>query len=413
RFKALVKGSPDEENLDTYGGIFNSSRIADKYINAIMMLLSFTHYRLSLFIIEIFDCSQQQTGISTLDVDLSIECWSSPEHQRLISYAVVFGCIYTIGIPLFFVYMLYGKVVTPGRQYNREEKARYGYMYQKYVANCWWWELVLMFRKLTIVVWRMFTSGQTELLQASGAFFFFLFMWAYHMQKGPYVEQMLNKLDAVALTAHVVVMYAGTMFLTERLGTSLETLYAAFIIIVNMVVLVYIMRFVGREVTESVPVLGRIFSTELWIDYAWPAVKASAKYNLIDVSYKKEWMVKKTALLDYLRPSFELRKRQELVDRVQLCPVMGREGQFWAKYWLRESATSMREGEYYVRWLEAYTRCVDRSTFDQLIQGDWVGQPLEPAEQEIWKAAFLKGLRICATHDGNLIQDAASSGGTN
>jgi hypothetical protein len=407
--KAYTRSS----NLEAFGGSFDPGRIADKYINAMMMLLSFVHYRLSLFILEIFDCSQQPTGKKTLDVDLSVECWNTEEHGRLVFYATIGALVYTIGIPVLFLYLLYFRVVRPGRRHNREEKARYGYMYQKYTTSCWWWELVLMFRKLLIVVWRMFTSGQSSLLQASGAFFFFLFAWAFHMRMSPYLERILNKLDAVALATHVLVMYAGTMFLTDRLSLALETMYAVFIIIVNVAVLVYMFRFVGREIAESIPMMGRVCSATFWIDYSWPAVKAATKFYVVDSRYQHEWLQAAAAWSEFVRPAQELNKRQELVGRLATCGILGPEGQFWARTWLWDSGTSMREGEYYVRWLEEYTRCVDRSTFEQLIQRDFVDHELSPSEQEVWKAAFIKAIRVCSQHKNSLLCDEPGSGVSN
>jgi hypothetical protein len=62
---------------------FNPRRIANKYVNAFIMLLSFSHVTLSLTVLELVDCSQQPgLPYKTLDVDPSIRC-DSKEHAQI------------------------------------------------------------------------------------------------------------------------------------------------------------------------------------------------------------------------------------------------------------------------------------------------------------------------------------------
>jgi len=385
------------KNLEVFGGDFDSRKVADKYINGFVMLLSFFHLRLSAIILEIFDCTES-TLRTTMDSNPELTCWTTEEHQNLIFMAIIFSFIYVLGIPLLFLYVLYFKVERPNHRHKREEKARYGYMYQKYTYKCWYWEVVLMFRKLFVKVWTMFTSSDKELLQASGAFFFFLIMWFFHMLLDPYIERELNKLDASALTGHIFVMYAGSMFLTEKLDDALSTTYAIFVIVGNLFIFVYILEFVMVELTESLPMIGTVIDPNFWRQAIIPLVLANAKYIILGSSYRTEFLDALQYFREYLSASDEDKKREELVMRTANTKILGPEGVYWATNWLRESGTSMREGEYYVRWIEAYMHCVDRSTFDQMIQSEWKTFQLSEDEAKFWKVVIAKALRVCSSH---------------
>ena len=199
------------------------------------------------------------------------------DHEALKRYAYFFLLLYVVGIPLFFISSIYFNVVLPGHRHRSEQKARFGYLYQKYRHGCWYWETMLMLRKVLVRLLRMMTSSQAVLVQVSGAFFLFLSLWFLHMQYDPYIEKYLNELDAIDLTTHVFFMYAGSLFLTGRLTTALTASYALFVVVINLIVVAKNIRCVRKEVEESLPLIKVLLQPTFWEDYLFPALRSHAR----------------------------------------------------------------------------------------------------------------------------------------
>ena len=396
--------------VEAFGGTFSVGRIADRYIQAMCMIMAACHLQLSQRIAEIFDCTEQVTQRKTMDSFPEIECDPPPtavnqQHNTLKQHAYLFGLIYTVGIPALFLFLVGWKVVRPGHQHKRDIKARFGYMYQKYSVRCWYWEVVLMFRKLLVQVWSMFTGDDEadQLLQAAGAFFFFLMLWWFHMSSAPYIEVDLNKIDAMALSCHVFVMFGGSMFLTGKLEVGLVLIYAFLVIVVTVYVMYILFFFVIKEVSETVPLLQCLVEFDFWQFYLVPLIYASAKYYILGARYKTDYIERSRMFFAYLRPRYEVSIRNDLVERLRVSGVMSHSGMIWAEAWLRDFDTSLREGELYVRWFEDYVTCVNRSAFGQIIQEDWSTRVLHRDNAQRWARVMAKALRLFTTHDGLLI----------
>jgi hypothetical protein len=316
------------------------------------------------------------------------------------------------GIPLFFISSIYFNVVLPGHRHRSEQKARFGYLYQKYRHGCWYWETMLMMRKVLVRLLRMMTSSQAVLVQVSGAFFLFLSLWFLHMQYDPYIEKYLNELDAIDLTTHVFFMYAGSLFLTGRLTTALTASYAIFVLVINLIVVAKNIRCVRKEVEESLPLIKVLLQPTFWENYLFPALRSHARYMVLGADYKAVFLDDKARIEDYFAEMGvnEITKRHSLVRRLERTRMLGQEAEHWARKWMLESSTSMREGEIYVQWMEGFMATVDRSCFMQRIQSDWTessgsndsgpfGEGPEASQEELlWQNVAARALRICAFH---------------
>lgn len=189
-------GTVGEEDADINPGqntgSFGARSFVDKYINAFVMILSFSHVTLSLTLFELVDCTAQPgLAYSTLDVNQSIEC-DSPEHKKLLMVFWIFFFVYIFGIPFVIFMLLRENVIKPGNRNTRMSRIRYGYFYAKYKHDAYWWELIFMTRKLSVPTIKMFTDSTVVLVQISGAFLLFLFFAILHSWWEPFIEEVCN-----------------------------------------------------------------------------------------------------------------------------------------------------------------------------------------------------------------------------
>lgn len=119
------------------------------------------------------------------------------------------------------------------------------------------------------------------------------------MRKQPYLEVMLNKLDAVALTCHVFVMFVGSMYLTEKLPNLLSTIVALLVVISSGVALLWISQQVKREVSQTVPWIGALMRPKYWQYYSFPTLLAHTNYYFLGKK-KREYMLNRKRLHDYI-----------------------------------------------------------------------------------------------------------------
>jgi hypothetical protein len=212
-----------------------------------------------------------------------------------------------------------------------------------------------------------------------------------------------NMLDAVVLASHVFVMYSGSMFLTDRLGSELSTVFAIIIIVVTISVLWYLLGHVIAEVRESIPILSNAGKPKFWNDILWNFFIAQGHYMIYGAKYKKAYLDQKHRMYNFLKPTFETEVRQDQAKRAKTNPLLSKTGRLLVQKWVKEIGTSMREGENYLRWLEDCSVEIEKSSFDQLIQRDWALFKLPDIHEKLWLVAFARALRIAASHHFSLL----------
>jgi len=156
-------------------------------------------------------CTELSPGNYALWADLSIPC-----HDAKWNYWVIFALVgigmYTVGIPLFFLLILWRnnrKLVlqTPHCQ------ARYGFLYQKYADSAWYWELVEMMRKLIFTSIIMFlatgTSGQVVIAMAISFTCLML-----HLRVQAYKEPSDLSLQTLSQTCIFITLWLGLLIRT-------------------------------------------------------------------------------------------------------------------------------------------------------------------------------------------------------
>ena len=379
---------------------FNPRRIANKYVNAFVMLLSFSHVTLSLTVLELVDCSVQPgLPYETLDVDPAIRC-QSPEHQRLLRIFYVFAPAYVLGIPLVILSLIYTQVIVPGLRNEAEAKIRYGYFYAKYNPDTWWWEATFMARKLAVPAIKMFTDSLVVLVQITGAFLLFLLFALWQNLAKPFIEEGCNLCDTLALSAHVFVMFAGAMYQTGRLQAELASSYAYLFILVNTGVGLYIFNYARTEVVQCLPIIGMVLSSEFWLKYAWPYVFWTVRYRLFGGRHKAKYIESSDRFFNFFYAHDEDDYRASMAHRLNRQPILSDVGRAKAKQWIRDYSSTMRDGLLYNRYLNECKAEINRSVFVYMVTSPKYvhTNQFEYGKYDKWLSSFGASIRIMRKH---------------
>ena len=100
--------------------------------------------------LDMLNCQGDGEGSSYLLQQPEVTCWSS-FHT---SYAIisVFGLIiYMVLIPLYYCYVFFVKIPKKGLQ-DRSNVETYGFLYERFLPECYYWELIELGRKFAFVL---------------------------------------------------------------------------------------------------------------------------------------------------------------------------------------------------------------------------------------------------------------------
>ena len=212
------------------------SVIRNQMVSTIIILLFLAHPSLVQSIFSILSCSEIDPGESWLVADPSIRCWQE-EHMF---YTVVVGIpgvgIWCLGIPAVAMLIIIK---------NRREltyiniKAKYGFLYNGYKPERFYWEFVIIYRKILVIFISVFISTVSIEVQALSVML--VIFIAFYLQHScqPYNAQELNDLELMSIVTSGITIYSGLYFLSKSLTNSAGLVFFALILVSNCVFLAY------------------------------------------------------------------------------------------------------------------------------------------------------------------------------
>jgi hypothetical protein len=115
-----------------------------RFISTLVILLFLVHPQITQYMVDMFGC-QRFDGQNRLLIDPQIVCWDHM-HLRLTGSVGVFGlAVWGLGIPA----MIYALMAKEKERLDTDAaKIRYGFLYNGYKRDAYFWEIVVMYRKI-------------------------------------------------------------------------------------------------------------------------------------------------------------------------------------------------------------------------------------------------------------------------
>jgi 5'-nucleotidase len=150
-------------------------------------------------------------GTSVLVADPALECGSSA-HTALQAGAVLGIIGYVIGIPAFFAWVLWqGKSLSLFD--NQDFRDRYGWLFERYESEFFYWELLFLLRRLAFVMISVFVDD--GVVQGVAGLLAIGICTMAHFYARAFCEVSLDFLDSTCLALLFVLISCG-MFFNER-----------------------------------------------------------------------------------------------------------------------------------------------------------------------------------------------------
>lgn len=99
---------------------------------------------------------------------------------------------------------------------NSEVRQRYGFLFNGYKERAYFWESLVMLRKVAVIFVAVFLRSLGTRIQAFTLFLLLLGFLLFTHQRQPFLTRHLNRLELISLGSSAATVYAGFFFLASR-----------------------------------------------------------------------------------------------------------------------------------------------------------------------------------------------------
>ncbi|CAG9311412.1 unnamed protein product [Blepharisma stoltei] len=228
------------------------SSFKNNLVSTIVILLFLFHPNLVKTMFSVFSCREIDSGEYWLVDNLNIRCWDERHIFYSILVAIPAIIIWGIGIPTVSLFFLYK---------NRKHldsinvRLRFGFLFNGYKSRSYFWEFIILYRKILIVCCSVFLANVSTNVQALTVMGLILFCIYIHNKSKPYNGEILNKMEARSLLVAGITIYCGLYYLTNDLDSPSKLFFFFIILGANIYFLYYWLNKmfgVGLEVLSQV-----------------------------------------------------------------------------------------------------------------------------------------------------------------
>ena len=120
--------------------------------------------------------------------------------------------VWGLGIPFFAFVLMFRE---RKNLMQIEVKEKFGFLYNGYQSDLFFWEIVIMYRKIAMIFIAVFIQPQGVITQAMIVFLIMVLFLIANLKKKPYVSMALNDLETLSLITSAVSIYCGIFFITD------------------------------------------------------------------------------------------------------------------------------------------------------------------------------------------------------
>ena len=183
----------------------------DVGIMATQLLWLLTYTMVTEAVFGVFKCREIDSGLWVLSQDVSVKCGTkSHDRARLIGTVMIF--LHTLGVPL------QAAALMRWRRHEMDSlqmRVRFGFLYENYRADTFWYECFGMLRKASMVAAVVLLQDQTG-LQVFTVSWVALTYLTVHSSAKPYDVDVLNHLETFALFVSAATLSSCSFFYVAK-----------------------------------------------------------------------------------------------------------------------------------------------------------------------------------------------------
>ena len=160
------------------------------------------------------------TFYSCFDVDgsdrvyesMEIICYEGPHVYWSLGVALPSIVVWGMGIPLFALVLM---IQNKKKLKTIQMKEKLGFLYNGYKLKYYFWEVIIMYRKIMMVVISVVIYQFGVITQALIVFLLLILFSLLHTLHQPYSFQTLNHLEAISLFSQMITVYCGVFYISD------------------------------------------------------------------------------------------------------------------------------------------------------------------------------------------------------
>ncbi|CAG9321999.1 unnamed protein product [Blepharisma stoltei] len=183
-----------------------------------------------------FDCTELDYGKDWLVDDLNIRCWDRQHVFYITVIAIPAIILWGVGIPTTCCFLI---MKNKDRLNNINVRIKYGFLFNGYKSRSYYWEFIIIYRKIIIICCTVFLSTVSVNIQALTTLFVLVTSLYFQCKIKPYNGDDLNKLETISISASAITIYCGMYYLTESLDQFTELVFFIAIVLANSYFVIY------------------------------------------------------------------------------------------------------------------------------------------------------------------------------
>eukprot|EP00347_Sterkiella_histriomuscorum_P002765 403366887 len=204
--RSTIKGAQDRKNL-----LSVYQKILLNHIQLILLTSNFS-YQWTQLVIDFFAGCIDIDGESRNKEDLEILCDSDEHSIWKLFIALPSIIVWGLGIPFFALTLI-------GRLRNQLEtvqaRAQFGFLYRGYKREYYYWEILIMYRKIVLIFISVFVTNDGIITQALLIFILLVGVLVYTLKKKPFQNEKVNNIESISIVACTITIFCGIFFILD------------------------------------------------------------------------------------------------------------------------------------------------------------------------------------------------------
>ena len=209
--------------------------IPHKVVTSMVIIVFVLHPSLTKITFSIFSCSELLPHQYWLITDMSIRCWDLPHLKNILSIALPSVIVWIFGLPLLCLGLLYR---TRQRLSAELIQIKYSFLYKGYKPEYYYWEFVILYRKVALVCASVFLSSVSTMVQALSILAILLICLFVHAAVKPFRTPVFNLLETKSILVSLLTIYIGLYFQANNWRIEINILLFIVILLANIYFLV-------------------------------------------------------------------------------------------------------------------------------------------------------------------------------
>jgi len=217
-------------------------------VTTMIVLFFLIHPTIVKLMFSIFACREIEGKGLWLIQNLEVQCWDEKHTLYALGVALPSILVWGIGVPTFMLYSMYKK---SRYLFKIDNKLRFGFLFNGYKLSRFYWEFVILYRKIIVICLAVFLSSISIQVQALTCLLVLIIF--LYMQKvcKPFVVDHLNQLETSAIFTATVTIYCGVYYLTNDLDEYSKILFFVLMLGCNAYFLVFWLKYMLKAGVEA------------------------------------------------------------------------------------------------------------------------------------------------------------------